>query len=125
MRDRVVELAVVGEAAGEHDAALGDERGRRRRVGELVPQLVDLAVTALRPPAVHEHGVLLDRSGEVGERAELLGRGRVLAEPVVHEAEQLAHRGRVGIRVAQRAQQARRVALLSGGVRLGGLASWS
>ena len=38
----------------------------------------------------------------------------------MHETEQLAHRGRVGICVAQRTQDARRVALAAGGDGLGG-----
>ncbi len=64
--------------------------------------------------------MLLDGVGELDERLELLRRGRVLTEPVLAQAEQLAHRAGVGIGVAQRAQQPRRVALASGRERLGG-----
>ena len=64
-----LQAARVGERAGEHDAALGHERARRRRLPRAPPR-------APRPwrscrcarAAVHEHRVLLDRAGEVGER---------------------------------------------------------
>ena len=105
---------------GEHDPALGDERARRRRRGELLPQLLDPPVLAQRAGAVHQHRVLLDRVRQLDERLELLGRRRVLAEPVLAQAEQLAHRARVRVGVAQRAQQPGRVAFASGGERLGG-----
>ena len=52
--------------------------------------------------------------------SELLRRGRVVAEPVLDEPEELAHRGRVGIGVAQRTQHAGRVALPPRGERLRG-----
>ena len=77
------------------------------------------AVLLLRPGAVHQHRVLLDRAGQVGERPELPRRGRILAEPVVAQSQQLPHRGRVGVRVAQRTQDAHRVAFVAGVDRLG------
>ena len=103
----------------QHDAALGDERAGRRRRGELFPQLLDPAVLAECAGAVHQHRMLLDRAGEVDERLELLGRGRVLAEPVLAEPEQLPHGARVGVGVAQRAQEPGRIAFVPGVERLG------
>ena len=74
--------------------------------------------TATRPWAyffwcgrIHQHGMLLDRSGEIGKGTELPGRGRVLAQAVMDEPEQLPHRGCVGICVTQRTQDAGGVAL--------------
>ena len=64
--------------------------------------------------------MLLDRVRQLDERLELLGRRRVLTEPVLTESEQLAHRARVGVGVAQRSEQAGRVALTSGRERLRG-----
>ena len=74
--DRVGQPARVGERAGEHDAAFGHERRRRRRLAQLFPELLDVAEPALRAPAVHEHGMLLGRAGQVDERSQVVGRGR-------------------------------------------------
>src|SRR5262249_55024447 len=49
--------------------------------------------------------MLLDTVGELHERVELLRGGRVLADAVIREAEQFAHRAGVGIRITQRPQQ--------------------
>ena len=77
------------------------------------------AYLPLRAGAVHQHRMLLDRAGQVGERLELLAPRPGTARAGSAQAEQLAHRGGVGIRVAQRAQDARRVALVAGVERLG------
>ena len=50
--------------------------------------------------------MLLDRVRQLDERVELLRGGRVLAEPVLAQAQQLAHGAGVGIGVAQRSQDA-------------------
>ena len=60
--DRELQAPGVRVGAGEHDAALGDERAGRRRLRELGPELLDLVEAPLRPPAVHQHRVLLDRA---------------------------------------------------------------
>ena len=63
--------------------------------------------------------MLIDRAREVGEVPELpRGRGE-LPQPVVAQPEQLADRGHVGIRLAQRTQDPHRVALVAGVERLG------
>ena len=63
--------------------------------------------------------MLIDRTGEVGEVAELTRRRGKLSQPVVAQAEQLAYRGDPGIRLAERTQDAQRVALVAGVERLG------
>src|SRR5439155_884117 len=82
--------------AGVHDATLGDELCRRRRCREFLPRRLDLPPATLRAVTVHQHGVLLDGIRELGVRLELLHRGAVIAEPVLGETDQLAHRRRVG-----------------------------
>ena len=63
--------------------------------------------------------MLVDRVGELGEGLELLGGRGVVAEAVLAQAEQLAHARRVGQRVAQRTQDAQRLALAVVGERVG------
>ena len=63
--------------------------------------------------------MLIDRAREIGEVPELRGSGRELPEPVVAQAEQLADRRHVGIRLAQRTHDAHRVTLVPGVERLG------
>ena len=109
--ERLGEPALVGERAGVDDAALGDELGRRRHRGQLQPQLLDLAPPALGPVAVHEHRVLVDRVAQVGVGLELLGRGGVVADPVLREAGELADARRVGQLLAQRPEDPQRLAL--------------
>ncbi len=104
---------------------------RRRARSALGDRARPTATTARAPPRaprpcrsgvararVHEDGMLFDRTREVDERGELAERSGILAEPVVDEAEQLADRGRVRVGVAQRPQDAGRVAFAPAGVRL-------
>ena len=63
--------------------------------------------------------MLIDRTGEVGEVAELTRRRGKLSQPVVAQAEQLAYSGDVGICLAQRTHDAQRIALVAGVERLG------
>src|SRR5262249_48920501 len=76
---------------------------------------------SLGPVAVHEHRVLLDGAAELGERLQLPGRRRVVAESVLHQSEQLAHARGVGQRVAQRSDEAQGVALVVARVGVGRL----
>ena len=104
-RDGLVHAAAIGQRAGGHDPALGDDLGPGGRGGELTPAFVDLPPPSLSPVAVHEHRVLLDGPAELDERLQLLGRGLVVPDAVLRETEQLAHARRVRQRVPQRSEQ--------------------
>ena len=90
-----LDVALVGQGAGGDDPALGDQRRARRRLPQLVPQLVDRAVALQGPVAVGQDRMLLDRPGQGPERLQLLGRRRPLPGAVEGQAGQLPHRRHV------------------------------
>ena len=93
--DGSTQLALVGQRAGEHDAPLGHQLGRRRHLAQLAPQVLDLRVAPEGAVAVGQDRVLLGGRGALAEHLELLGRLGPLAQPVEGEPEQLAHGGRL------------------------------
>ncbi len=80
----------IGQAhAGHHDATLDHQLGARRRLAQLVPQLVHHGVAAQGPVAVGQHRVLLGGPGQEPEGLELLDGRRPLALPVEGQAVEL------------------------------------
>ena len=88
----------VGERAGGDDAPSVTSSADGDAAASSSHSSLDPLPSLLGPVAVHEDGVLLDRVGELDERLELLGAGPVVADPVLGEAEELAHARRVGDR---------------------------
>ena len=56
--DRAGEIAPVGQRAGDDDTAFGHQVGRRRRLAQLLPQLVDSLPPAQRSVAVGQDRML-------------------------------------------------------------------
>ena len=70
--ERVVDTAAIRVRPRKHDPAFRHQVGRRRRRGQLSPQLVDPLPTPLRAIAIHEDGMLFGGVGHLHERLELL-----------------------------------------------------
>ena len=89
--DGVLETTLIGEGAGVHDAALGDEGGAGRRGAQLLPELRHLGVPAERSVAVGEHRVLLGAAAEGAEGLQLRDGELPAAEAVVGQPQELTN----------------------------------
>ena len=93
--DRRGQVSPVGLGAGQDDAPLGDQIGRRRRRAELLPQGLHVGPAAQGTVAVGQHRMLLHRPAQLAEVLELSHGFLEPAQPVQHQAVELAHVGDV------------------------------
>src|SRR5947209_2756960 len=88
--DGAADVAAVGQRAAGDDAAFGHELTGGVGGAQLVPELVCLGVPPEGPVGVGQHGVLVDRTGEMAEVLELDRRRLPAAEAVEGDAVELA-----------------------------------
>ena len=92
----LIELASVGEHAGHHEPALDQYLSVHSRLADLVPGGDDGLVVPERPLAVGDHGMLVERAGELVEGAQLTRRLAPATQPVKGEAVKLPDRRYLG-----------------------------
>ena len=67
-RDRLLDPTAIGERSRHDEAPLGEDVAACPRPAQLGPDLGDAIMTAEGAFAVGEHRVLVERTGQVGER---------------------------------------------------------